>query len=222
VNEDDARGRELMAAAGAALEPEEAGLLKLLHRFTRERLGAAEQDRRRIAELLGGGAAAERIGSELHGFLREAWEALDGLGREVNLCMHALFPEAGLYPPTEMTRQCTFYVVRKKLRAHGVTAEHPVTRLLWGETRAEPAEGYQRLSFLYNLSLFLPLELAEGGRLPGDNDVPDAARGSVKARGVPSCPAGEGLAGIIEWLRGFAADCYGRLSSTLTEDPPRR
>lgn len=190
-----------LEAAQAVLPEDEAALAGLLHEFTAARLA---------------GAAEARERGNLHGFLRECWEVLDGLAREVNLAMHRLFPDARLYPPLEMTRQCTFYVVRKNLAEHPDTADHPVSRLLWDETRDDAAPAYERLSFLYNLSLFAPLPLPDG-QLSGSADVPEAIRPLIKPSSVPRASFGDGTADILTWLRSFTRRCYAALSRALKQ-----
>jgi hypothetical protein len=191
-------GDDYRATTGWGLPQDEAGLL---HEFTAARLA---------------GAAEARDRGDLHGFLRECWEVLDGLAREVNLVMHHSFPDARLYPPQDMTRQCTFYVVRKNLAEHADTADHPVSRLLWEETREDAVPAYERLSFLYNLSLFAPLPLPDG-QLPGSDDVPDAVRPLIKPSNVLRAPFGDGTADILTWLRSFTQRCYERLAKALRQ-----
>ncbi|MCK4375226.1 MAG: hypothetical protein KAX19_07855 [Candidatus Brocadiae bacterium] len=203
---------DLMAAAG--LPAEKAELLRHLHRFTGERLEGAQACRDRAVAAL---EETRDARADLHAFLRECWEALDGLAREVNACMEHLFPHAGLYPPMEMTRQCTFYVLRMKLHERPETAGHPVSQLLWQQTRDSPAEAYQRLSFLYNLSLFFPLSLVEG-RLPGSADLPPTVRGVLKTADVAGCEAAEGMDAILRWLNGFVQECYRRLARAIQSD----
>ncbi len=205
----------LPEAVHKARPPTESELFDLLHGFTAARMDTAAVRAGATLDALAGGET-ERARRELRAFLRECWDALDGLGREVNLCMHHLFPEAGLYPPLQMTRQCTFYMVRKKLHEHPATADHPVSRLLWGATRAEPGRGYERLSFLYNVSLFVPLPVPEGRRLPGRADLPQAVRGLVKPGEVPPCEARKGLRQIQEWLETMVGECYGRMTRALS------
>jgi hypothetical protein len=212
ANED---ATDLLTAAEAALPAASAALLRPLHEFTQARLEAARRRRQVLLTLLRDGAG-EDVEQELHSLLRECWEALDGLAREVNVCMQHLFPAARLYPPETMTRQCTFYVIRKKLHEHSETAGHPVSRLLWDSTRATPAAEYERLRFLYNLSLFIPLRLVGDGELPGVSDVPPAARLMIKPVEVTRCGAEEGLSAIVEWLDSLLSECYRRLSAALT------
>ncbi len=201
----------LLEAAARVLPPDEAELLAALHRFTAERLEAAADCREALLGRLRGGADA---GPALHAFLRECWEALDGLAREVNVCMHHLFPEAGLYTPMEMTRQCTFYVIRKTLHESPHTAAHPVSLLLWGRTREAAAEPYERLSFLYNLSLFLPIDLPEG-QLPATSDVPGFARSLLRPAGMERCDAGEGTGEMLRWLGSLTTEAYALLAAAL-------
>ncbi len=198
-----------------ALPQGEATLLAALHQFTAERMQAAERCRERAVQALQAAAAAE---PDLHAFLRECWEALDGLAREVNVCMYHAFPGAGLFPPTEMTRQCTFYMVRKKLHESPQTSEHPVSRLLWERTREAPDEAYERLSFLYNLSLFFPLPIPDGKGLPGTCDLPESVRGIVKGARIERCDLPEGTQAIVDWLTDFADESYRRLAGTLVGD----
>ncbi|MFO8007797.1 MAG: hypothetical protein R6V05_08685 [Candidatus Brocadiia bacterium] len=194
------------------LPAQEAALLGELHGFTARRLAGAERCQQQCLEAAGADDV-DLAEAELHAFLRECWEALDGLAREVNLCMGHLLPEADLYPPLKMTRQCTFYMVRKKLHEHPTGREHPVSRLLWQRTRARPDEPYERLSFLYNLSLFFPLRLTENGRLPGSPDLPEAARNIVKAQHIERCDLDEGLNTSLRWVGGLCESCYGVLNS---------
>lgn len=215
---------EFLRTASAGLPEEEAELLGALHRFTGERLEAAERAKYDVEQTLEREADAA---PEVHAFLSECWEVLDGLAREVNLCMHHLFPAAGLYPPMEMTRQCTFYMVRKKLHEDPQTADHPVSLLLWERTRESPAPAYQRLSFLYNLSLFFPVPV-EQGRLPGTSDLPELPRRLIKSAEVERCDATDGMEEIVRWLNDLAAQCYQRLGRALArkndqeQDEPRR
>ena len=207
-------GIELLRAASEALPAPKGELLRVLHRFTGRRRAAAGVCRGRLLDALAA-EDADAAEAELHAFLRESWEALDGLAREVNLCMEHLFPEVGLYPPLEMTRQCTFYVVRKKLHEHPATASHPVTRLLWARTRERPDAAYRRVSFLYNLSLFCPVPLGPGGMLPGSDDIPHAVRPLLKPSAVPPAGAGEASGEILRWLAELSAQIYATLAASL-------
>jgi hypothetical protein len=210
---------ELLAAAENARSGAELDLLRDLVAFVGRRIESAQEARARIAaEPL----PATDLARELHGFLREAWDALDGLGRLVNLCLYDVFPDAGLAAPDRMTRQCTFYTVRRALHAHPGAAQHPLSALLWRETREAPGEAYGRLSFLHNLSLFVPLPLGEGGTLPGSADVPAHVRPLVRASEVGPCGPAEGTAEMLEWLRGFAAECFALMRATLAEARPNR
>jgi hypothetical protein len=197
----------------------EAVLLHDLYRFTEQRLAEAASRRDACIDAADCGDSG-RAQAELHAFLHGCWEALDGVAREANLVLHGLLPETGLYPPLAMTRQCTFYMVRKKLREHPATAEHPVSRLLWERTRQSPAAAYERLSFLHNISLFLPVPLLGGCRLPGTTDVPDHARGIVKTAAVGACPAREGLAGMADWVHALVAECRRELRRAADEGRP--
>ena len=210
----DAEHDEFLMAVAGRLPPERAELCRLLHRFTQERLEAARLRREGLLTALSAGES-QAAAIELHEFLRECWEALDGLAREVNVCMHEIFPNTGLYPPGQMTRQCTFYVVRKTLREHPVTAGHPLSRLLWDATRGRPAGEYDKLSFLYNLSLFMPVDLVGEGELPAAADLTDAARRVVKPSAVARDPAPEGTAAMLEWVEGLVKECYAHLRQAL-------
>ncbi|MHC4481126.1 MAG: hypothetical protein ACYS1C_09200 [Planctomycetota bacterium] len=114
-----------------------------------------------------------------------------------------------------MTRQCTLYVVRRTLHECPETAEHPVSRLLWTQSREGPVEEYTRLSFLHNLGLFLPLELPRGGDLPGSAAVPAAAYGLIRTAEVAPTGAAEGTEGVLEWLAGFIRACRAELARAL-------
>lgn len=208
------------SAAGDALPRESAALLRDLHRFTGRRLAAARDSGEELRKALDrDDTTAAEIA--LHGFLRDCWEALDGLSREVNLALHHLYPEAALYPPFEMTRQCTLYMVRKKLHEHPSTANHPVSGLLWQRTRETPDEAYERLSFLYNLSLFFPLELTEG-RLPGTEDLPPAARSIIKSADIARRDAREGVREMLNWVEDLLEKCYALLAEALRGGNPTR
>ena len=209
-------GDDLLAAAGEVLPPPEASLLGALHAFAAARLRSARRLEEEVGEALSGAEPADR-GGLLHAFLRECWEALDGIGRETNVCMARLFPRAGLFPPLEMTRQCTLYVVRLRLHRDPATAVHPVAAFLWRETRAAPPAAYLRLSFLHNLALFVAVPILEGGLLPGAEDVPEGLRGSVRPPdpGLGRCEARAGLREIADWLESFAAECYRLLAEAL-------
>jgi len=207
---------EILDAASGVLPKQEACLLGLLVAFTDQRLVAAADDREEWLLLLRTGGTVQ---ASVHSFLRECWEALDGLAREANVCMHRLFPQAGLFPPMEMTRQCTFYVVRKKLHEHPETADHPVSRILWERTRGRPAGAYVRLSFLYNLSLFVPVDVVGEGLLPGSEDVPASVRAIVRTPpggAVQRCRVGVATTEIMDWLWEMVDETRGRLMAALT------
>lgn len=207
----------LAGALRGALAPEERELFDLLHAFTAARLEAADERGVRVVAAIQQ-ADTNRAQRELHAFLRECWDGLDGLGREVNLCMHRRFPGAGLYPPLEMTRQCTFYMVRKKLHEHPDTVEHPVSRLLWDATRGDADRAYERLSFLYNLSLFVPVPVPEGRLLPGPDDVPETVSGILKPTDLPRCEAGKGLPQMRSWVEEMVGRCYRKLTESIAEE----
>lgn len=205
----------LLAVACEKLPTQTGELLRLLHRFTLERLEAARRRRQAVLDIAHEPDKSQACGAEIHSFLRDCWEVLDGLARELNVCMHHLFPSAALYPPGAITRQCTFYMVRKKLSEHPQAAGHPVTRLLWDSTRGRSAEEYERLSFLYNISLFLPLTLTVDGQLPGMADLPAAARAIIKPAHVERCSVEEGVRQILNWLESLVAQCYDQLTDAM-------
>ena len=208
-------GAGLLEAAEEAFSEPTGKLLRGLHEFTLERLEAASLCRTSMITALRAGGV---VGIGLHSFLRECWAVLDGLSREVNVCMEGLFPDAGLYPPQAMTRQCTFYVLRKLLHEHPDTADHAVSRMLWERTRESPPVPYLRMSFLHNLSLFLPLsQLPEPDRLPGSRDVPAIAQEAVRHAEVPRCGLEEGTQEILDWLAEMLGESYARLEGALRE-----
>ena len=110
----------LPKSASGVLSGPEMELLRELLDFLEQRLEGAAAERAGIEELLKGEPRPRAVQAALHRFLRDAWDALDGLGRVVNVCLHRRFPDAGLWPPQSMTRQCTFYtaVSYTHLRAH--------------------------------------------------------------------------------------------------------
>jgi hypothetical protein len=199
--------------ARSTLPRSEAELVADLHRFTGDRLEAAG----RLADRLGECSPDDSQGAalDLHAFLRECWEALDGLAREVNVCMRHMFPRVNLYPPLEMTRQCTFYTVRKALHEHPDTAAHPVSRLLWGRTRQEPDQAHRYLSFLHNLSLFMPVAIIEGKWLPGTEDLKVTTRQLVKPASFERWRVHAGVAAMLTWLGMLTARCYQHLADGL-------
>jgi len=188
---------EILDAASGVLPKQEACLLGLLVAFTDQRLVAAADDREEWLLLLRTGGTVQ---ASVHSFLRECWEALDGLAREANVCMHRLFPQAGLFPPMEMTRQ-------------------PVSRMLWERTRGRPAGAYVRLSFLSNLSLFVPVDVVGEGLLPGSEDVPASVRAIVRTPpggAVQRCRVGVATTEIMDWLWEMVDETRGRLMAALT------
>jgi hypothetical protein len=205
-------GDELLHAALAVLPSDLAGLFGVLHRFTVARRAAA----RRLAERL----AAEADPATLHAWLRECWDVLDGLAREANAVMHQTRPGAPLFPPGEGIRQCTLYMVRKKLHEHPPTAHHPVTQRLWERTKDGSAE-YERLSFLYNLSLFACIPLAQG-RLPGTAQLGHVLGAMVKPQPVPPCEVARGVEAIEAWLDELLRETYEALAQELRGEQERR
>ena len=207
--------QELLAAAEPVFSDGERVLFGELMEFVSRRLEGAEESGRRI--LHGGPTPESATERELHAFLRDCWDALDGLGRLINVALAGAFPDVGLYPSDRMTRQCTLYTVRRALRADPDAACHPVSEWLWAETRDRPDAAYERLSFLHNLSVFVPLRLTRDGMLPGCEDVPPAVRRLVRPCSVQRCSVGEGVADVLEWLRGFAGRCCELLAESLRE-----
>jgi hypothetical protein len=201
---------ELRRSAQRVLPCAESALFSDLMAFVRHRLEAAELAGCRLGETREQ-ATQQR---DLHAFLRECWEVLDGLGRLINLCAYPLFPDSGLEPPERMTRQCTLYTVRRDLHRHPEGAQHPLGVLLWEETRRGPHPAYSRLSFLYNLALFVPVPLPEG-RLPGNAELPPHLRGLVRRQEVEGTSIELGRDEIVGWLRGFAARCSAEMARTL-------
>ena len=205
-----------LEVARGALETAELQLLEELHRFTRARLRAGAACIDRVSQALESTAPADVLEANIHAFLRETREALDGLAREINLCMRRAFPKAALYDPQAMTRQCGFYVVRKALHEDHDAAGHPLSRLLWDRTRARPDEAYRRFSFLCNLSVFATIPLIGHSRqLPGSEGVPDWLRRLTRDEHVAGCPLADGLQGIHSWAKALIGECYGLLAECL-------
>jgi len=212
---------ELLRTAGRVLTGPERELFEALHQFAAQRFEAADAAAARIQRLLGEGAQAAELQREVHAFLRECWDTLDAIGRQVNICAWRLFPDAGFYPPGRMTRQCTFYTVRRALHASGVASPHPLAALLWEETRSRAHPAYVRLSFLYNVALFAPVPLPHATRFPGTADLPGWLRGLVKVQDVAGVLLTAGTVEVLEWLRDFAGRCYRLMERTLGETPTR-
>jgi len=210
-----AEADSFLQAAQRVLAPGDLNLLRQLHHFTRARLEAARRELEDISRLLPSDVAPTQISAGLHAFLRESWECLDGLAREINLCMFRRFPEAGLYPPHRMTRQCGFYMVRKILHDAPDASQHPVAKLLWERTRTGTAQPYRRLSFLYNLSIFVPVPLVEGRELPGSSDVPQFLRQLVRDYSLEGCSIPEGVREIHDWVAAFLRESYRLLTQAL-------
>lgn len=194
-------------------------LLKGLHQYTTARCESVRAALRQVQEALNEAAPLEEIQRSLHWFLREAWDTLNGLAREINLCMHARFPEAGLHPPLAMTRQCGLYTVRRILHEHPSTASHLLSQRLWEATKTAAEAPYRRLSFLNNVSLFLPVPLPGGKLLPGTNDLTAWAEGLIKPEQVDRQPIAEALKEIADWLTEFSEEFYGLMRQALEEAP---
>jgi hypothetical protein len=183
-------GDDHLAAGRKVLAEPEQQLLGELLAFIAGRLSGAERARESLRGLVLAGAPVEHVKAELHGFVRDCWDALDGLGRVVDVCLYGRLPGMDLWEPRAMTRQCTFYTVRRVLRGGPFWGEHPVSRLLWDETRAEAHPVYVRLSSLRNLALFAPIPLPEPGVLPGWDDLAPHQASLLKPQGVERCAAG--------------------------------
>lgn len=192
-------------------------LLQVLNAFTTARLRAACEEADAIRQRADSPGSLPAVQAKLHAFLRESWEALDGVAREINLCMYSFYPDAGLYPPHRMTRQCGVYMVRKILRESPLTRQHPLSRLLWESTRTRPDTAYRRLSLLYNVSLFAPLPLPGADRLPGTADVPEVFRPLIKDEPVEGCPLRGGLDEMERWVAELVNCCYRLLAEELEE-----
>jgi hypothetical protein len=149
----------------------------------------------------------------LSNFLRGGWDVLDGVARVVNCILYVDFPDSGLQDPEVMTRQCGLYTVREALHRHPETAGGRLDYFIWSATRAAPAMGYRRLSFLYNLSIFVNIPLVcDGKALPGFHDVPECLQGLVKQQDVSSVPVADGLDEMWEWLIDFAGECWALIA----------
>ena len=207
--------REFLTAAAGALPPGEAALAWETAAFVAQRLESAAAERARIGTLLERRCPPEELQRAVHAFLREGWDALDGLGRLVNQCLYAAFPDAGLNPPERMGRRCTFYTVRRALHGDPGAAAHPLGVLLWDETRRSPAPGYARLSFLRNVSVFAPVPIPGGRHLPGSADLPRHVCTMVKPQELEGCPIEAGLDLMLGWLCGFVGECYGLMAGEL-------
>jgi len=210
---------KVMHCAPGRLSGPERALLRRLHHFTQQRLESAQAA---VSDVNGDAASVRRTQDSVHRFIRDCYDGLDGLAQEVNLCMHHLYPAAGLYPPRSMTRQCGLYMVRKILRENPDTSLHPVTSHLWRHTREPGDDEYERLSFLYNLTIFVPVPLLEeGGKLPGDGDLPAELQPFARDRQIRPCPVRRGLKEMLEWTEGFADNTYGLLADALADESAR-
>ena len=207
---------DLIGTASGVLGGADLALLRELLAFLEQRLQGAAGECAVIGTLAAGEAKAGRAQAALHRFLRDSWDALDALGRVANVCLYERFPDSRLWPPGSMTRQCTFYTVRRALHSHPAAAGHPVSRLLWDETRSAPPEAYVRLSLLRNLSVFALVPLPEGQMLPGSGDIPPHLAALVKGYPVGRCELVQGCSEMLRWLGGFVARCCGGLATALT------
>ena len=207
-----------LEAAERRLSAADIELLHMLNQFTDARLSMASQQAENARRQAGSAAVLSETQAHLHAFLTESWDALDGLAREINLCMYRLYPELGLYAPSRMTRQCGMYMVRKILRESPLMRDHPISQLLWERTRTRPTAAYRRLSFLYNLSVFVPVPVPRGSRLPGTDDVPETLQPLLKDPPLKGCPLGQGLDEMERWLGDLVGTTYNLLSDVLREE----
>lgn len=210
---DPAEQKPVIEAARRALPPADFRLLQNIDRFVDHRLQAAREALAGGELLPGRGAPAEPLQREVHRFLQELWAALDGLGREVCICLRGRFPGSGLPAPGQMTPQCTFYTVRRDLHRHGPARRHPLAELLWSRTREPSTEPYERLSFLYNLSLFVAVPLPGGTDLPGAGDLPGHLAGLVRPQEVERTPLAEGLGRMLEWAEELRGECEAEMKA---------
>jgi hypothetical protein len=212
-------GEALLAAGRGVLSGASVNLLSEFLAFVDQRLGAGRLCLQAVRGLLERRSAAESLQPEAHHLVRDAWEALDGMGRTVNLALYPLFPDIGLYSPERMMRQCTFYTVRRALHRNRGSASHRVTRLLWHETREEAAPAYCRLSFLNNLTVCVPIPIVDGDKLPGWQDLPPHMAHAVKGQKIDRCPLADGCDEILTWLDGFSDRCLAALAEAVRGMP---
>jgi hypothetical protein len=208
---------ELGQAAEKALSGPAVPLFRDQMQSVSERLAGAEAARSRlllVQSMSGDPAAVQR---ELHVFLRECWDAMDGLGRQINLCLQPVFPDSGLLPAAEVTRQCTFYTVRRALRAHEDAAAHPLSRLIWASTREPSTVPCERLSFLCNIAFFVPLPILEGGKFPGQADLPEYLGNVIRPQDVAAIEIMQGMDEMLIWVQQFVGQCYMAMAKVLLE-----
>lgn len=212
---DPDREKAILQEAGALYSREALLLFRDLLTFVGQRFRAAGEAADRVAD-----APAERdegaaVRLELHTMLSECWEALDGVGRLVNVCLHPRFPGSGLFPPDEITRQCTFYTVRRDLHRHPKASRHPLAELMWEQTRHSPHPAYERLSFLYNISRFLPVPLVGERELPGWEDLPERVRSLLRPQEVERRPLPAALEEIMRWEEAFLEACCDGITTEM-------
>lgn len=202
---------QLEPLANKVLEKTIARVFREVLRFVDYRQKSLSHTADSIFNQSDSGDDLENIERELHIYLRECWDGLDGVGRLINTCLYPRFPESGLLPPEEMTRQCTFYTVRRDLHNNQKTCEHPLSNLIWTETSRTAASGYKRLSYLYNISLFFPLPVERSGLLAGVADLPAHYRSLIRQQNLEECTVKEAVNEIGGWLKGFIAECYAEI-----------
>ncbi len=207
--------QDFLAAADHRLSQQDMELLRMLNQFTEARLSMAAEEAKATRKESARRGGVPVIQARLHACLKECWDALDGLAREINLCMHRRYPEMGLYPPHRMTRQCGMYMVRKILHESPLMRDHPVAQILWEKTRTRPDRAYRRLSFLYNLSVFVPVPVPHGCKLPGTDDVPETLQPLLKDQPLEACPLDQGLDEMEDWLGDLVRNTYRLLADVL-------
>jgi hypothetical protein len=196
-----------MSDAESVLSSAQFALLREMRRFTAARLESAGAALQHVRE-----ASREALPRAVHWFLRECWDTLDGLGRQVALCTRQVIPELKPLDPAEMRSQLTLYTVRRDLHREPASADHPLTLLLWHRTRDPSSEPYDRLSFLYNLSLFFEIPLSDGRWLPGHDDLPETVQELVRSQDIEAVRVVSGLEQIMDWLRRFVDRCEDQMA----------
>lgn len=168
--------------------------------FVGRRIAGAES---RHAALKKGALESSEIPHAVRSFTGEAWNALDGTGRLINCALFPRYPSAGLMSPPNITPQCTFYTVRRDLHRDSEASDHPLSRIMWQETRDASEPSYERLSLYYHLTQFLPLRLNADKQLPGWTDLPDHVRDLMRHQNVDYISPEKGVNQIWTWERTF-------------------
>lgn len=210
----DAEKRVLLSAEQAFSPNLPMALLRDFAAFVRQRLASAENIRQELSQKVEPQNSTE-LSMRIHTFLGNCWEALDGVGRLINLTLYPRFSDSGLRPPDEMSPQCTFYTVRRDLHRHHGARDHPVTRLMWNETKTSPRPSYGRLSLLYHVSRYVPVGLQSDGQLPGYDDMPAHIAELVRPQDVNSIEMGTGLSDMLDWERSFISSLYAAVAEEL-------